>query len=73
MMLAIAAYWGLALPLGIILGLTDHIVPAMGEKGFWVGIVTGLTVAAIAMLIRLAVVIRRRNDSTMPQATATAS
>ncbi len=35
MLLAIASYWGLALPLGIVLGLTDHIVPAMGEKRFF--------------------------------------
>ncbi|MGR5269034.1 MATE family efflux transporter [Vibrio astriarenae] len=62
MMLAIAAYWGLALPLGIILGMTDHIVPAMREKGFWVGIVTGLSVAAIAMLVRLTFVIRHRQS-----------
>lgn len=61
MILAIASYWGLALPLGVVLGLTDHIVPAMGEKGFWVGILTGLTVAAILMLLRLRSVIKRRD------------
>ena len=53
MILAITAYWGLALPLGMVMGLTDKVVPAMGETGFWVGIVTGLTVAAMFMLIRL--------------------
>lgn len=63
MILAVLAYWGLALPLGMVLGLSDEIVPAMGEKGFWFGIITGLTVAAIAMLIRLVVVIRRYNQS----------
>ncbi|GAL34725.1 MATE family of MDR efflux pumps [Vibrio maritimus] len=61
MILAIASYWGLALPLGVVLGLTDHIVPAMGEKGFWVGILSGLTVAAILMLLRLRSVIKRRD------------
>ncbi|MFC5077133.1 Multidrug resistance protein NorM [Vibrio thalassae] len=60
MLLAIASYWGLALPLGVVLGLTDHIVPAMGEKGFWVGIVTGLSVAAVLMLLRLRYVIKKR-------------
>lgn len=63
MILAIASYWGLALPMGVILGITDIAGPAMGEQGFWIGIVTGLTVAAIAMLIRLALVIRRRDLS----------
>ncbi|GAB2644786.1 MATE family efflux transporter [Vibrio panuliri] len=61
MFLAIASYWGLALPMGVVLGLTDYVVPAMGEKGFWVGILTGLTVAAILMLLRLRFVIKRRN------------
>jgi MATE family multidrug resistance protein len=61
MILAIASYWGLALPLGVVLGLTDHIVPAMGEKGFWVGIRSGLTVAALLMLLRLRTVIKRRD------------
>ncbi|MGR5348675.1 MATE family efflux transporter [Vibrio mediterranei] len=60
MLLAIASYWGLALPLGVILGLTDYLMPAMGEKGFWVGIVTGLTVAAILMLWRLYWVVKSR-------------
>ncbi len=62
MFLAIASYWGLALPLGVVLGLTDHIVPAMGEKGFWIGILTGLTVAAILMLLRLRYVIKSRDS-----------
>ncbi len=68
MLLAIASYWGLALPLGIVLGLTDHIVPAMGEKGFWVGILTGLTVAAILMLLRLRHVIKKRPPITSDRA-----
>ncbi|MDA0108358.1 MATE family efflux transporter [Vibrio sp. La 4.2.2] len=68
MLLAIASYWGLALPLGIVLGLTDHIVPAMGEKGFWIGILTGLTVAAILMLLRLLHVIKKRPPITSDRA-----
>lgn len=68
MLLAIASYWGLALPLGIVLGLTDHIVPAMGEKGFWIGILTGLTVAAILMLLRLRHVITKRPPITSDRA-----
>jgi MATE family multidrug resistance protein len=48
----------------MLLGITDEIVPAMGEEGFWIGIVTGLTTAAIAMLIRLALVIKKYNQTT---------
>ncbi|MDG3086379.1 MATE family efflux transporter [Vibrio hannami] len=62
MFLAIASYWGLALPMGVVLGTTDYIVPAMGEKGFWVGILTGLTVAAVLMLLRLRHVINSRTS-----------
>ncbi|WP_162047844.1 MATE family efflux transporter [Vibrio taketomensis] len=61
MILAVASYWGLALPLGVVLGLTDHLVPAMGEKGFWVGILTGLTVAAILMLLRLRYIVKKQS------------
>ncbi|MGR5558073.1 MATE family efflux transporter [Vibrio fortis] len=61
MFLAIASYWGLALPMGMVLGLTDYVVPAMGETGFWVGILTGLTVAAGLMLFRLRYVIKNRD------------
>ena len=66
MFLAIMSYWGLALPLGMILGLTGHIVPAMGETGFWVGIFTGLTVSATLTLLRLRYVIQRRTSQTAP-------
>ena len=61
MFLAIASYWGLALPMGMVLGLTDYVVPAMGETGFWVGILTGLTVAAGLMLLRLRYINKNRD------------
>ncbi|GEA59362.1 MATE family efflux transporter [Vibrio comitans] len=70
MMLAIASYWGLALPLGVILGLTYYIVPPMGETGFWIGILLGLTVAAVLMLLRLRYIIKRRNEIPMQIAAA---
>lgn len=70
MFLAIASYWGLALPLGVVLGLTDHLVPAMGEKGFWVGIFTGLTVAALLMLLRLRYVINSRTSLSLSSVAA---
>ena len=56
-----------ALPLGMVLGLTDHIVPAMGEEGFWIGILTALSVSATLMLIRLRYVIKKRD---LPPASA---
>jgi MATE family multidrug resistance protein len=32
------------------LGRTDLIVPAMGPHGFWIGIIFGLTVAAVWLM-----------------------
>lgn len=64
MMLACFAYWGIALPLGYGFGMTDMFGTAMGTVGFWVGIVTGLTLAACFMAARLVRVIGQ-NDQQM--------
>lgn len=53
MLMTLLAYWGVGLPLGYALGLTDFWVPAMGPAGFWIGLVAGLTAAAILLTIRL--------------------
>lgn len=47
------AYWPVGFGLGYVLGLTDYIVPAMGVHGFWIGIIFGLTAAAILLSIVL--------------------
>jgi MATE family multidrug resistance protein len=47
------AYWIIGLPLGCVLALTDWIVPAMAAAGFWIGIIFGLTAAAIMLGLRL--------------------
>ncbi|MEZ9233184.1 MATE family efflux transporter [Vibrio amylolyticus] len=73
MYLACGAYWGIALPVGITFGMTDYIVPAMGESGFWVGIITGLTTAALMMLIRLVQVIKRNKRQAESEALVPAS
>lgn len=53
MLITVLAYWGLGLPVGYVLGLTDWIVPAMGAKGFWIGLVAGLTAAAVMLCLRV--------------------
>ena len=53
MNLACFCYWLVALPIGYSLAMTDIIRPAMGASGFWMGIITGLTLAAIVMFTRL--------------------
>ena len=39
--------------LGAVLGLTNWLVPAMGAHGFWIGIIAGLSVAAVLLAIIL--------------------
>jgi MATE family multidrug resistance protein len=52
------AYWMVGLPLGYSLAMTDLFMPALGAKGFWIGITLGLTTAAILLGRRLWVVQR---------------
>lgn len=47
------AYWVVGMPLGYILGMTNWLVPAMGATGFWIGIIIGLSTAALLLGIRL--------------------
>lgn len=53
MVITLFAYWGIGLPVGYLLGLTDYFGAAYGVQGFWVGLVLGLTVAAILLNWRL--------------------
>ena len=53
------SYWLVGLSVGVILGVTDWVVPKMGPYGFWIGFITGLTVAAVLLAWRLKVVQRR--------------
>lgn len=53
MMMTLLSYWGLGLPLGYLLGMTDVLRPAMGPSGFWIGLIMGLTAAALLLGARL--------------------
>lgn len=53
MLLAGFAYWGVGMPLGAGLGLgLGGFVPAMGPKGMWIGLIAGLSVAAVLLSAR---------------------
>lgn len=60
MFITLVAYWGLALPLGYVLGLTDLLGPRMGPYGFWTGLVASLVLAAVLLNWRLAQQLRRQ-------------
>jgi len=53
MVLTLFAYWGVGLPLGYMLAMTDLAVPAMGPSGFWLGLFAGLSSAAVLLGLRL--------------------
>lgn len=59
-LLAVLAYWIVALPLGYLLGLTDMLMPASGAQGFWISLVVGLAISGLLMSGRLVVVARRQ-------------
>ena len=54
------SYWGIGLPIGYLLGLTDILRPAMGPQGFWIGFIAGLSTAAVLLLWRLHRLHKRR-------------
>lgn len=59
MLITLVAYWGLALPMGYVLGLSDLAGPPLGPYGFWTGLVASLVLAAVLLNWRLAQQLRR--------------
>lgn len=60
MFLSIVAYWIIGFPLGYMLALTDIITDAMGAKGFWIGLLSGLSISAVFMSWRLYKILGRQ-------------
>jgi MATE family multidrug resistance protein len=56
------SYWCVGLALGYTLALTDRIVEPMGVTGFWVGILTGLSCAAVLFIGRLLYIKKHHNE-----------
>ncbi|HCE09057.1 MAG TPA: MATE family efflux transporter [Oxalobacteraceae bacterium] len=55
MIIHLTAFWGFSLPLGCVLGLAPSWMPwrpavPMAATGFWIGLVLGLTVAALLLV-----------------------
>ena len=53
MLITLASYWGVGLPVGYSLGLTDMLGAAQGPAGLWQGLIVGLTCAALLLSWRL--------------------
>ena len=65
MMIQLLAFWVFSLPLGYVLGLAPAWLPwaprePLATFGFWIGLVLGLTIAAVLLSISLHTVSRRR-------------
>ncbi|NMY50580.1 MULTISPECIES: MATE family efflux transporter [unclassified Pseudomonas] len=60
MILTLFAYWGIGLPVGYALGLTDWFGEPSGPSGLWQGLVVGLTCAGGMLAVRLAGSARKR-------------
>ncbi len=55
-LVVLMAFWIIGLPLGYILGMTDLLGAALGARGFWIGLIAGLSSAALLLCWRLAVI-----------------
>ena len=53
MIMTLFAYWGVGLPVGYALGLTDWLGEPSGPSGLWQGLIAGLTCAALMLSVRL--------------------
>lgn len=53
MLLTLFAYWGIGLPVGYALGLSNWLGEPSGPQGLWQGLVVGLTCAAVMLAVRL--------------------
>ncbi|MBU3054854.1 MATE family efflux transporter [Pseudomonas indica] len=67
MLFTLFAYWGIGLPVGYGLGLTDWFGEPSGPRGLWQGLVVGLTCAALLLGIRLTRSARRRIRAQAPR------
>ncbi len=57
------SYWLIGLSVGLVLGVTDWLMPNIGPYGFWIGFIVGLTTAAFLLAWRLIIVQRRMFNS----------
>ena len=80
MLIQVLAFWGLALPLGFVLGSAPGWLPfapdtPMQAQGYWIALVAGLTVAAILLCAYLQHLARRvaRGEMRIPDDVAGAN
>jgi multidrug resistance protein, MATE family len=70
--ITLIAYWPIGFGLGAVLGLTHWLVEPMGAHGFWIGIIAGLSVAAVLLAIILKRTLNRLEHEGMATTVAAA-
>jgi MATE family multidrug resistance protein len=55
-LISFVSYWLIGLTVGVLLGLTDWILPIMQAQGFWIGFISGLSCAAVLMFWRVKII-----------------
>ena len=66
--ITLISYWGVGLPVGYILGLTDLVMQPIGAAGFWIGIILGLAVAAFLLIARMVYIQKLPQDVILKRA-----
>ncbi|MDG2953319.1 MATE family efflux transporter [Bisgaard Taxon 10/6] len=65
--ITVFCYWVIGMPVGYTLAMTDFILPHLGAKGFWIGFVVSLTIAAICLSIRMRKIQARSDEILLAQ------
>ena len=60
MLITLFSYWGVGLPIGYMLGLTEQFGLAQGPAGLWQGLIVGLSCAALLLGLRLHKIARKQ-------------
>ena len=60
MLITLFSYWGVGLPIGYMLGLTEQLGLAQGPAGLWQGLIVGLSCAALLLGLRLHKIARKQ-------------
>lgn len=66
LLLILVSYWGVALPLGFVLARTHWLGAPMAAEGFWIALVTGLSMTCLLLGSRLAWVAGRPVKANAP-------
>ncbi|OCG00908.1 MATE family efflux transporter [Gilliamella apicola] len=66
--ITLLSYWIVGLPVGYILGLTDIIIKPIGVAGFWVGFITGLSIAALLLISRMIYIQKQPTNTILKRA-----